>query len=274
MPNTRDNAQILKQTPVESEPHETRVADGGNISPLERPATLRSALDQNDRIAAEEEKALFARLHFLKFRREALESTLEMSGKSKKIHREIQHLTREIDSTRNTIAEKFLRLLASIARHLAPSSQDYDDYFSEGSTVLLYAIDKFDPARGYRFSTYATHAIRRHLYRVFKRRLKQQKREVAAEMSLRSDSYEDFGDDTLTDEDAADATELLYERMQCCLDAREREIVVSRFGLGDDPGGKSFQAISDYMGLSKERIRQLFNRAIQKLGKSVQPHFQ
>ncbi|MCA9067331.1 MAG: sigma-70 family RNA polymerase sigma factor, partial [Planctomycetaceae bacterium] len=180
----------------------------------------------------------------------------------------------EIESTRNAIAEKFLRLLASIARQVAPSRQDYDDYFSEGSTVLLYAIDKFDSSRGYRFSTYATHAIRRHLYRVSKRRLKQQKREIAAEMSFRSESYDETADNTLTDQEAADATEILFDRIQCCLDEREREIVVSRFGLGDDPAGKSFQAISDYMGLSKERIRQLFNRAIQKLGQSIQPRFQ
>lgn len=275
MPTTGNQPPILDSTSAAHEPSESEVLiDFGDISPLEKPATLQSALDQTERVPAEEEQALFSRLHFLKFRREALQSTLESSGDSKKLRREIQKLTQEIESTRNTIAEKFLRLLASIARQLAPSSQDYDDYFSEGSTVLLYAIDKFDPARGYRFSTYATHAVRRHLYRVSKRRLKQRKREIASEMAFRSEFYEENADDLLTEEEAADATEMLFDRLHCCLDDREREIVVSRFGLGDDPAGKSFQAISDYMGLSKERIRQLFNRAIQKLGQSIQPHFQ
>ena len=121
MPNIRSNPSNLTPTLVGSVPggegQEIGLVDS---SPLEKPATLQSALDQNDRVGAEEEKALFARLQFYKFRREALESTLETSGKSKKIHREIQHLTQEIASTRNAIAEKFLRLLASIARQLAP----------------------------------------------------------------------------------------------------------------------------------------------------------
>jgi RNA polymerase primary sigma factor len=237
-----------------------------------RPATLQSALKQHERVSVSEEKALFARLHFLRFRREALKSTLNTSGGRKQTSREIDDLTREIDSARNLIMEKFLRLLASIARELASSSQDYDDYFSEGSTVLMRAIETFDPSRGFRFSTYATHAVRRHLYRFSKRRATQQKREIPAEMSFRSQTCEDRADRIMTDQETADATNMLLEQIHT-LDEREREIVVNRFGLGDDRTGKSFQTMSAYMGLSKERIRQLFYGAMQKLGQSVQPHF-
>lgn len=252
------------------------VIDSGEIPQHSEgsPATLKSALKQIEPITVKEEQALFTRLNFLKFRREALESTIGSTGGLKKSHRELQTLSKEIEATRNTITEKFLRLLASIARQLAPSPQDYDDYFSEGSTVLMYAIGKFDPERGYRFSTYATHSIRRHLYRFSKRRAKQQKREISAEMSFRGEPCEESTEHVLNDQEAARATEMLLAQITCSLDDREREIVVGRFGLGEDSKGKSFQAMSDYMGLSKERIRQLFNRAIQKLGQSVQPHFQ
>ncbi len=240
---------------------------------VDRPTTLQSALKLNARVSAEEEESLFARLHFLKFRREALASTLDSSAAPKRTHRQIKQLSKEIEFTRNCIAERFLRLLASIARQVAPSQQDFDDFFSEGSTVLIRAIDRFDHSRGFRFSTYATHAVRRHLYRLNKRRTKQEKRETAAEMSFRSEPEEVVSPHELTDQEAADATEMLLEQIRCSLDDREREIVVGRFGLGEDPVGKSFQAMSDYMGLSKERIRQLFYQALRKLSQSVQPHF-
>lgn len=50
------------------------------------------------------------------------------------------------------------------------------------------------------------------------------------------------------------------------LDERESFIVRGRLGLDGSGQGKTFQNLGDHMGLSKERIRQLFNRGIDKLG--------
>ncbi len=52
--------------------------------------------------------------------------------------------------------ESNLRLVASIARKFSKSRNDFEELLSEGNAILLYAVDKFDFSRGFRFSTYAT----------------------------------------------------------------------------------------------------------------------
>jgi len=58
-----------------------------------------------------------------------------------------------------------LRLVLSIAKHFSYSGMHFLDLAQEGNMGLLKAIDKFDPTRGYKFSTYATWWIRQGVAR-------------------------------------------------------------------------------------------------------------
>ena len=51
----------------------------------------------------------------------------------------------------------------------------------------------------------------------------------------------------------------------CELDPREQTILKSRYGLTEDPSKATLQSLADQLGLSRERIRQLEIRAIEKL---------
>ena len=61
---------------------------------------------------------------------------------------------------RNRFAEPYLRLVVSIASGLGRSRTALEDRVQDGNLGLLKAIDRFDPDRGFRFSTYATWWIR------------------------------------------------------------------------------------------------------------------
>jgi RNA polymerase nonessential primary-like sigma factor len=68
-------------------------------------------------------------------------------------------------SARQTLIERNLRLVVSIARHYAHRGVALPDLVEEGNLGLIHALEKFDPERGFRFSTYATWWIRQSIER-------------------------------------------------------------------------------------------------------------
>jgi RNA polymerase primary sigma factor len=66
---------------------------------------------------------------------------------------------------RKTLAESNLRLVVSIALRYVGLGLEPEDLVQEGNVGLLRAVDRFDPEKGYRFSTYATYWIRQGIQR-------------------------------------------------------------------------------------------------------------
>ncbi|GAB2180431.1 RNA polymerase sigma factor RpoS [Denitratisoma sp. agr-D3] len=68
-------------------------------------------------------------------------------------------------AARQRMIESNLRLVVSIARHYQNRGVPLDDLIEEGNLGLIHALEKFDPERGFRFSTYATWWIRQNIER-------------------------------------------------------------------------------------------------------------
>ncbi len=68
-------------------------------------------------------------------------------------------------SARQTLIERNLRLVVSIAKHYANRGLALPDLIEEGNLGLMHALDKFDAERGFRFTTYATWWIRQAIER-------------------------------------------------------------------------------------------------------------
>lgn len=212
----------------------------------------------------EEERQLFRRMNFQKYRVNSLRSRLTPSRPNARVMDQIEQCLADAGQIRNHIVQANLRLVVSIARKFVNDAMTLDELTSDGNLILMKAAESFDYSRGFRFSTYATHAVQREFYRSYAKRRRRRWQEVATDPDVLFQSVEaSEGLDKQLRE--AEAVEYLKGLMAHCLDSREYEIVDRRFGLNADDGGQTLREVGDSLQISKERVRQIQTRAIEQL---------
>jgi RNA polymerase primary sigma factor len=215
-------------------------------------------------VSREREAHLFRKMNYLKCLACGIRDRIDPDSPVSGDLDEIERLQAEAVTLKNQIVEANLRLVIAVAKKHASDGYDLPERISDGTFALMKAVDRFDFARGNRFSTYATWAIINQLRAYDRKEVRRRNRPFA--------QYEDFlavpdrGSDEREIEADTGRRQAAVGRLLDRLNQRERRIVESRYGIGGGPEQTLLQIGRD-LGISKERVRQIECRAHAKLKK-------
>ncbi len=195
---------------------------------------------------------------------------------------ELARRSREGDAeARRRLVTSNLRFVVSVAREYRGRGVPMADLVNEGNIGLLRAAERFDESRGVRFVSYAHWWVRRAILQAIVSDRGKGAAHPWREVSL--DAPDPAGGTTLQDrlEDRGASfpdEDLVREGVRHAVWAsladvpdREREVLRRYFGL-DGGGAQTLGEVAEALGTSRERARQLKERALARLRAQADRH--
>jgi RNA polymerase primary sigma factor/RNA polymerase sigma factor len=220
-------------------------------------------------LTREQEAHLFRKMNYLKYKATALRAQLDVNRPKSRLIGRIEKLYDESVTTKNQIIRANLRLVVSIAKRYVGAAGDFFELVSDGNMSLIRAVGKFDFARGYKLSTYASWAIMKNFARTIPDVIRQRSRFSTSHSEMLG-AVEDARADQYEQELAQIQRESHVGAILKRLEERERRIVTSRFGLTRGQEPQTLKQVGATMGVTKERVRQIQSRAMGKLRKAAE----
>jgi len=242
------------------------------VKRVRRPAGLPAylaSLYEVPLLTREQEVWLFRKFNYLKYKATKLREQLDVERPAARLMDQIEKLYEEIVEIKNRIVRANLRLVVSIAKRRVSPGDGFFDLVSDGNMSLIRAVEKFDYARGNKFSTYASWAIMKNYARTIPDEHKRRDRFRAADMELlqsAADRREDEYQQRLAASDRLAQVGRFLDR----LDSREQTIIIRRYGLDHEREPQTLKEVGSALGVTKERVRQIEAKALEKLREAAE----
>jgi RNA polymerase primary sigma factor len=177
---------------------------------------------------------------------------------------------------RAQIVQANIPLVLAMAKRTRLNGLDFNELISEGNFALLRSVDKFDCSRGFKFSTYACRAILKSFSRVALRTSRYRGRfPTEFDPLLEKSDFIDRKRDGVEADCVDEIREILAEN-RAELNDMERTVIRERFALdaGPDAGRpKTLEQVGQLIGVTKERVRQIQNKALRKIRSILEDNF-
>jgi RNA polymerase primary sigma factor len=234
------------------------------------------AIPKTQALTSEQEQRLFLRLNLCRYRILSLLNSHSGRRLSAAAAAELLRWEKLADHTRGEIVRANVPLVLAMAKRTRITGVDLADLISEGNLALLRAVDKFDCNRGFKFSTYACRAILKSFSRVATRTSRYRGYfPTEFDPSLEKSDYLDRQRENIEKNCVEELKHILGSNVAKLTDV-ESQVIRARFALDgndrdEEQRGRTLEQVGEMIGVTKERVRQIQNKALAKL-KSVLEH--
>jgi RNA polymerase sigma factor (sigma-70 family) len=242
-----------------------RLADASHIKPV-----------ANTLLNAKQELVIFRQFNFARRRVAELQVQLREGPMRPKPCREMLFWYDKSKELRDKIVQFNLALVLAMAKHVSSANLDYMELISEGNMALLRAVDKFDTTKGFKFSTYACRAILKAFSRLGIKTTKYKGLfPVHFDIEMERPDPENGYVDHETAEYVDEVKDILVNNKAELTDL-EKTVLRYRFDLDRQPRSQkmTLSAVGKLIGYTKERVRQIQNRALSKLRAAMEDKFE
>lgn len=216
---------------------------------------------------AKHERDLFLAYNYCKWRLAKLMRDVNGQAIAKSKAEEIKYWFEKIIRIREFLAAVHMRLSIAMAKRSRVMGVDFADLVAEGNGAIFRTIDRFDAERGFRYSTYACRAILSQFNRERNRAARYMTRYKVMDNPETLDT--EFRNHSRNRQSTRSIEELrsALEDPRSMLTPNQKNAVMRYYGL--DGSGLTLEKLGKEMGLSKERIRQLVDKALTKIGEAI-----
>jgi RNA polymerase sigma factor (sigma-70 family) len=219
-------------------------------------------------MSAAEERVMFQRFNYAKLRLSRLQRKIHQGGLTKDLAEEMIEWHRRFEHFREYLVRTNLALVLAMAKRTRLGDVDFAEIVSEGNMALIRAVDKFNVDRGFKFSTYACRAILKAFSRAAQKHSKQRTRfPVEFDPDMEKSDWIDKKRDVV-EEECIDELKQIVNRNLAELSATEQTVLRRRFNweqAEDSP--LTLEEVGKIIGVTKERVRQIQNKALSKIRK-------